>query len=190
MRCCKVLAIVLLGFLILYCSVGEVEAEDGLKTDVKIITKLSSGGLFTPALSRNNSLVYNSFEFNLYSNTNNTSYEIRLDNNTIKIGVIEDFKDVFIYNMTMDYISLLEVDIGNQTYSYSNIHVITYSIYNRTRDEDEGEKFKYTEQDFEDMISEIRLKSFVSNLLGLLLAGGLVYYYVTEHKKYIPEVIA
>jgi len=139
---------------------------------------------------RNNSLVYNRFEFNLYSNTNNTTYEIRLENSTIKIGVIENFKDVFNYNMTSDYIGLLEVNIGNQTYSYSNIHVVTYSIYNRSRFEDDEEKFKYTEKDFEDMIREIELKSFVSNLLGIFLAGGIVYYYVTEYKKYVPEVIA
>lgn len=190
MRYFKVLVPFFLLALVVCCSVGTVEADNGLKTDLKIITKLSEGGLFTPALVRNNSLVYNQFEFNLYSNINNTIYEIKVENSTIKIGLIENFKDVFYYNMTLDYINLLEIYIGNHTYSYSDVHVVAYSVYNKSIAEDEGEKLRYTKKDFEGMIAEIQMKSFISNLLGVFLAGGIVYYYVTEHKKYLPEVIA
>jgi len=190
MRYCKVLIIVLL-ILVVFCCSANAEAEDSLKTDVKIITSLGSGGFFTPALVKNNSLVYNRFEFNLYTNTNNTTYEIKLENSTIKLGKIVNFKYVFYYNMTLDYINLLEVNIGNHTYSYSNIQVVAYSIMNRSRfEEDEEEKLSFTKEEFERIISEIEIKAFVSNLLGIFLAGGVVYYYVTEYKKYVPEVIA
>ena len=185
---------IVMGILVLsavFCSYGA-EVEGDLKTDVKIITRLGSGvGFFTPALVKNNSLVYNSFEFNLYTNTDNTTYEIRLDNSTIRIDVIEEFKEVFYYNMTSDYIDLLEIIIGNQTYSYSNIRVMVRSIMDDNyTGRDEESMLEFTEEEFEDIIDEIKIMAFISNLLGAFLAGGVVYYYVTEHKKYLPEVIA
>ena len=65
----KILVVALFMVLIINHS-ASVEAEGDLKTDVKIITSLSASGFFTPALVKNNSLVYNKFEFHLYSNIN------------------------------------------------------------------------------------------------------------------------
>ncbi len=190
MRYSNIIAVALFGILLICCGRVAGEEED-FKTDLKIITGLDGSGFFAPALVKNNSLVYNNFEFNIYSNTNNTTYEIKLENSTIRIDIIENFKDVFIYNMTLDYINLLEVYIGNHTYSYRDINVIAYSIMDRNRTwGDEEEKVEFTQEEYDRIISRLEFMAFLSNFSAALLAGGVAYHYITEYKKYTPVVIA
>ncbi len=61
---------ILLFSIILYSN--NVES----KSDCVIITSLDNSKFINPALRQNNSFVYNNFEFRLYSDIDNVTYEI------------------------------------------------------------------------------------------------------------------
>lgn len=152
------------------------------QTDVKIITHLEGGGFLTPALSENNTFVYDCFEFHLYSNTNNTTYRIIIDNITIASKTIIHFKDVYYWHCSKSFIGLLEVYIADDYYNYSNIFVFTSSITNRSILKEREDLIKFTPEELERFIQEIELQA-----VGKSLAGGFMFvyfcYYLVKKKK-------
>lgn len=181
------IAILLLNLVL---EIEKVEAENKIKTDIKIITRLHNDGFMTPALTKNRTFVYCNFEFHLYSDINNTEYRILVDNITIANRNILHFKDIFYWNTTKDYINLLEVYISKDYYSYSNIFVYSYSIENRTRIKDEEDLMKFTKEEFKNYIMQIQFKMFISNTFAWIIAGVFAFYFVKKYKENKIEVIA
>ena len=175
---------------ILILELENVTGENELKTDLKIITSLSDGGFMTPALSKNSTYVYCNFEFHLYSNTENTSYRILIDNNTIQISTIIEFKDIFYYNFSKKYIDILEVHIGSHYYSYSNIFVYYSSVVNKSVIREDENIVTFTKEEFENYIRELEIKMFTSNIFAWVLAGFISFYYVKKYKENKIEVVA
>lgn len=177
-----ILAIALLVLILIPSSIAE-----SPKTDVKIITHLEGGGFLTPALSENNTFVYDRFQFHLYSNTNNTTYRIIVDNITIANLVIVNFKDIFYWRCSKSFIGLLEVYIADDYYNYSSIFVFTSDITNGSilREEEKYKVFT-TKKEFEDFIMGIELQA-----VGKAIVGGFVAIYITYKvtKKRKEEII-
>lgn len=167
-------------FLILTIPAHTTAQEN--QTDVKIITHLSSDGFITPALSQNGTFIYNNVEFSLYSKINNTNFKISIDNITIINSTISDFKYIFEYKITQSYIDLLEVWIGEDYYSYSNIFVFSYSISNRSIVEREDD-ITFTELEFQEYINQLKTKFFLSNFVAWLSASIMMFYIVREYKQ-------
>jgi len=180
----KYISIIAIAITFLIISIpGYTKAED-TKTDLKIITYLDSGGFITPALYKNGTFVYNNFEFHLYSNTNNTSYRILVDNITISSSIILNFKDVFYWNTEKSYIDLLEVYISDDYYIYSNIFIFSSSVTNRTviRDDDE-DLIKFTPEELKRYVQEIELKAVGRALVGSFFSVYIFYRLVKRKKE-------
>lgn len=141
-------------------------------TDVKIITSLENTGFLTPALSENNTFVYNRFQFHLYSEENNTSYSIIVDNITIAERSIQNFKTIFYWNTSKTRINQLEIYIGNDSYFYSGIFIFSYSIENVTPVEEPG-LIQFTKEELARYIAEVELKA-----VGKALVGGITSVYI------------
>lgn len=173
-----ILALALLILISIPSSIAE-----SPKTDVKIITHLKGGGFLTPALSENNTFVYEYFEFHLYSNTNNTTYSIIVDNITIASKTIIHFKNIFYWHCSKSFIGLLEVYIADDYYNYSNIFVFKSSIVNTTVLKEDKYTIKFTPEEFEQYIQQIELKAVGKATVGGFLAGSICYYFVKKHKE-------
>lgn len=157
-------------------------AESEEKTDLKIITSLDHGGYITPALVQNMTFVYNNFEFHLYTNQNNTRYDIVVDNITIANKTINNFHSVFYWKATTEYIGKLEVNIGNDYYIYSNIFIFTSSITNDSILKEE-EYIKFTEVELEEYVNKIKLKLFSADTMGWFVGLFLAQVYVRQYKS-------
>lgn len=172
-----IIAIALLVLALTPSSIAE-----SPQTDVQIITHLEGGGFLTPALSENNTFVYDRFQFHLYSNTNNTTYSIIVDNITIASKTIIHFKDIFYWHCSKSFIGLLEVYIAGNYYNYSNIFVFTSSITNRSVLKERDDLITFTPEEFKQYIQQIELKA-----VGKALAGGFMFvyfcYYMVKKKK-------
>jgi hypothetical protein len=181
-----ILAMAIYLFLILSASINinivRSENNQELKTDLKIITNLEYGGFLTPAICKNNTFAYNYFEFNLYSNTNNTRYNIEVNNITITYSEIEDFKKIFLWKCKYDYIDILKVKIGNDTYLFSNIFVFSTSVTNKSILKDQ-EYIKFTERELDIYITQIRLRMLGLVLWGCIVATVITYMCVKTYKK-------
>jgi len=181
-----IIAIALLVLLLIPHSIAE-----SPQTDVKIITRLKgSSGFLTPALSENNTFVYDSFEFNLYSSSNNTKYRIMVDNITIANSIILTFKEVFYWNTTKSYIELLEVYIGDDYYSLSNIFVFTYSITNRSVLRDDRDLITFTKEELKQFVMELELQSAGKILVGTFVCGFICHHLVKKRKEETIKRIA
>lgn len=154
------------------------------KTDVKIITHLKGGGFLTPALSDNNTFVYDRFEFHLYSNTNNTTYQIIVDNITIASLTVKHFKDIFYWHCSKDYIGLLEIYIGNDYYNYTGIFVFSSDITNESIFDDEDEKYKsFTKEEFKRFVTQLELQSLGKGFVGAFVCTYIMYRLVKKKKE-------
>jgi len=176
------IALFILVFFNLGSFIGSTERSRSDKTDLKIITYLGSGGFITPAIIKNGSFAYNNFEFNLYSNLDNSTYEIKIDNKTIVESSISDFKDVYTWKTSKSYLSKIDVDIGNDTYSYSNIFVFSSSVYNSTNTPIDN-LISFTPKELELYIQEIQLIAFRDTFMGLLFIFVCGYVGITKYKK-------
>lgn len=152
------------------------------EADLKIITRLDSGGFLTPALSENQTFVYSNFEFYLYSNTNNTGYTIIVDNVTIANKTIDHFQDIFYWSTSKTYIDRLEVFIGSFYYEYSNIFVFSYSVTNRSLIKDE-ELISFTPKELEYYVQQIKLRTGFDTFMGVIGCGIFAYVVVRHYKK-------
>jgi len=177
---------VILAILILMPS-GLAESP---KNDVKIITSLEGGGFLTPALSENNTFVYNHFTFHLYSSVNNTTYRIIVDNITIASSIIIHFKETFYWDCSKSFIDLLEVYISDDYYSYSDIFIFTDSVVNRTVLK-EKEKYKSfdTEEEFKQFVMDLELKAIGKGLVGCFCSFYILYRLVKKHKEGLTKRI-
>ncbi|TET57427.1 MAG: hypothetical protein E3J52_10380 [Promethearchaeota archaeon] len=152
------------------------------KMDLKIITSLDSGGFLAPAIIKNDSFAYNNFEFNLYSNKENSSYSIIIDNITITNSIIEEFKEIYKWKTSKSYISSIEVYILDHYYIYSNIFVFSSSVYNNTRPTSDN-LISFTPRELKLYIQELQLLAFRDTFLGLLAIFITGYLVITKYKK-------
>lgn len=178
-----ILAIALFIIILQFGSIqGIPQGAQENKTDLKIITNLDSGGFLSPAIIKNDSFAYNNFEFNLYSNIDNSSYSIIIDNITIADSIIEEFKDIYNWKTSKSYISRIEVYILDDYYIYSNIYVFSSSVYNNTRPTTEN-LISFTPQELKLYIQEFQLLAFRDTFLGLLAIFITGYIVITKYKK-------
>lgn len=152
------------------------------KTDLKIITSLDSGGFLTPAITKNDSFGYNNFEFNLYSNVDNSSYSIIIDNITITNSIIEEFKEIFKWKTSKSYIRRIEVYILDDYYIYSNIFVFSSSVYNNTAPTKDN-LISFTPHELKLYIQELQLLAFRDTFLGLMCIFVTGYIVISKYKK-------
>ena len=174
--------LILAGALILIVLIVPVSQGQEPKTDLKIITRLDSGGFLTPALSENQTFVYSNFEFYLYTNINNTGYTIIVDNLTIANKTIDHFMDLFTWKTSKTYIDRLEVFIGASYWEYSNIFVFSYSVTNRSFIRDE-ELITFTPSELDNFIQEIKLRASFDTFMGFLFCLIFAYVVVRHYKK-------
>jgi hypothetical protein len=178
-----ILAIALLIITFQFGSLNGIpERPQEYKTDLKIITSLDSGGFITPATTKNSTFAYNIFEFNLYSNKENSSYSIIIDNLTIKTSIIKEFKDIFVWKTFKSYLSKIEVYILDDYYVYSNIFVFSSSVYNNTQTQ-KDDLITFTPHELKLYIQEIQLMIFRDTFIGLISIFIVGYVIITKYKK-------
>lgn len=152
------------------------------KTDSVIITNLDDNQFISPALTRNNSFVYDNFEFRLYSETKNVSYSIEIDYILIANGTIRDFPKIINWECEKDQINNIVIRIGSDYYNYSSIYVFTSSFSNGTPWDDE-KKITMTEQAFNSYIYELKIKLFTADTVGWFMGLVLAQVYVRQYKS-------
>ncbi len=168
--------ILLLLTVILFCYPAEA------KTDSKIITHLDSFTFLNPSLSTNNSYVYNNFEFYLYSDLNNTYYEIELNNILISNGTITSFVKRIDYKCEFSNITRLVIMIGNDYYNYSSIYVFNYDMTERNETHD-SDDIVFSKVEFENYVNRLKLKLFSADSVGWFSGMVISYVYIKEKKK-------
>lgn len=152
-------------------------------TDCTIITKLELHQFMSPAITTNNTYGYNLFEYRLYSDEDNTTYRIIIDDITVGNGTIKHFKLYVNWICEQEIIYNLTVEIGDDVYSYYNIYIFSSSLYNYTVQDEKEWDIKFTDEEFELYLSRLRLKLFLTDIIGLI-AGILVSTYsIREFKK-------
>lgn len=166
-------------FLILF-SFSSINAQS--KNDCVIITNLDQYQFMSPALTENNSFVYNNFEFRLYSNINNESYSIEIDNILIANGTIREFIKIINWKCDKNQINYISVNIGLNYYNYSSIWVFSSSLTNGTVIKEDN-LIDMTKQEFENYINELRLRLFTSDSVGWFLGLILAQVYVRQYKS-------
>ncbi len=152
------------------------------RTDLKILTDLDTPSYMNLALNSNSSFVYNNFEFNLYSNINDTEYEIKVDNKSIRSGIIETFKYQYNWRTNKTYIFNIEIEIGNNTWTYNNIFVFKKSIRNVTPETIEPD-YTFSELELENYINRIKTKLFLADNLGWAIGGIISYLLIRKYKS-------
>ena len=151
------------------------------QTDSVIITKLDGFQFITPALTENNTYVYNNFEFRLYSKVENVTYEIEIDNIMIANGTIRNFRKIIYWKSNKEYITKINIRVDEDYYNYSNIRIFYTGFTNGTIIEED--KVIFTKEEFENYISELKLRLFSSDGLGWFVGIILAHIYVREIKK-------
>lgn len=142
-----------------------------------------------PAITSNNTFGYNNFEFRIYTTENNTPYTIIVDNITIGNGTIEYFKKYVYWSSEQSYIGNLTVIIGNEKYIYYNIFVFSSSIYNDTKEEEIKYGVKFTDDEFTLYMNQVRLKLFMADIVGLVVAMIMSTNIIREIKKSIIKEV-
>lgn len=169
---CRRILIILCVILSLAVFIPSSVAESP-QTDLKIITNLDTEAYLSPALSHNNTFVYNNFQFHLYAKQNNTPYSIIVDNITIASRTIKEFKTVFYWETSKSRINKLEIYIGNDSYIYSGIFVYSYSIENVTTVDDDPSLIKFTKEELAQYLIQVELKA-----VGIAFIGGCTAFYI------------
>lgn len=154
-------------------------------SDCKIITNLDNYPYMHPSLVQNNSFVYNNFEFYLYTNEDNTTYSIFINNSLISNGIIENnFTKLIKWRSNTEYISILSIKINDDYYNYSNVRVFTRSITNESLDyEEDKDKISFTKMEFENYITVLKIKLFSGDNLGWIIGFILGFIIVRENQK-------
>ncbi len=136
-----------------------------------------------PGLNKNNSFVYNNFYINLYSSDNDTNYLIEVNNITIGNGTIIHFNKMIYWKCNLSYIYDIYVFIGSDIYHFVNIYVFTIEISNITEDKEKDNLLKFSHDQYENILRELKLKVFSGDMLGVLFAIILSSYAIREIKK-------
>lgn len=166
--------------IILFCN--PVKSQ----TDCKIITSLDDYNYMNPALIKNNSYVYNNFNFYLYTNEDNTTYSILANNTLIASGNIENnFGKLITWKANTEKIYLLSIKINNNYYNYTNIRVFSRSIMNETLNTPDKDEISFSKVEFNNYIIQLKIRLFSADNLGWIIGfiGG--YIITRETKKYI-----
>jgi hypothetical protein len=174
--------IILLLFSILLVNIN-VES----KTDSIIITNLNSSRFITPSLRYNNTYVYDNFEFRLYSDKNNNTYSIEVDNILIANGTIKNFNKIIYWKCQNSYINKISINIGIDYYNYSSIYVFTTSFANATPTQDN--RIIMTQEEFDSYINDLKLKLFSADSIGWFIGLILAQIYVRQYKNTRVEEI-
>ena len=156
-------------------------AEENI-TACKIITSLTDKGLMTPAIVENGTFAYSLFEFNLYSDNDNISYSIIVNDILINNGTIYKFNIIFNWNCKQDYISNINITIGIDLYKYTNIFVFDYSVTNQSVfKEPKGDYF--TPEELKKMITEIELRSYGTSMVGVIICISVCIPIIYKYKE-------
>jgi hypothetical protein len=169
---------VLICIFLLSIVTTSVKAES--KTGLVIITSLDDFKYMTPALTENNSYVYNNFEFRLYTSENNTYYSIEVDQIMISNGTINHFNKTIYWKCKQSFISSLKVNIGNDVYEYSAIRVFTTDIVNDTI-VNPPDQIVFTESELKDYLKRMANRIFSGDSLGWFFGFVLSMYGSREY---------
>lgn len=169
-------------FVLIGIPLADLAEGKETKTDLKIITGLDEGGFLSPAITKNDSFGYNNIEFHLYSNEENATYRIIVDNLTLKASIIEEFKDIYIWKTSKSYISKIEVFIIEDYYTYSSIFIFSSSVYGGN-DTIQDNLISFTPHELKLYIQEIELLIFRDTFLGLLSIFIVGYLLIKKYKK-------